>query len=295
MRAELLAALAALCWAVGSVLSAQAASRMGAFAFTRWRLFFALCLLWAVAAWSGQWRSLDLPATGLLVLSGLVGIFVGDTALFACMNRLGPRRCGILFATHALFSVVLAWLFLGETLWGWTLAGSGLLVSGVMVAIAWGRRADESHQWEDTRGRLAVGVALGLLAALCQAVATLMIKPLMTTGVDAVAASAVRTSAAFVAHLILLWAGLRHSRLLQPLTAKVLANTGASAAVAMALGMTLILAALRTGQANLVGIMSSISPVLLLPLLWMIYRRRPALGAWVGSAMAVMGTALILA
>jgi len=295
MRAELLAALAALCWAVGSVLSAQAASRMGAFAFTRWRLFFALCLLWAVAAWSGQWRSLDLPATGLLVLSGLVGIFVGDTALFACMNRLGPRRCGILFATHALFSVVLAWLFLGETLWGWTLAGSGLLVSGVMVAIAWGRRADESHQWEDTRGRLAVGVALGLLAALCQAVATLMIKPLMATGVDAVAASAVRTSAAFVAHLILLWAGLRHSRLLQPLTAKVLANTGASAAVAMALGMTLILAALRTGQANLVGIMSSISPVLLLPLLWMIYRRRPALGAWVGSAMAVMGTALILA
>jgi drug/metabolite transporter (DMT)-like permease len=295
MRAELLAALAALCWAVGSVLSAQAASRMGAFAFTRWRLFFALCLLWAVAAWSGQWRSLDLHATGLLVLSGLVGIFVGDTALFACMNRLGPRRCGILFATHALFSVVLAWLFLGETLWGWTLAGSGLLVSGVMVAIAWGRRADESHQWEDTRGTLAVGVALGLLAALCQAVATLMIKPLMTTGVDSVAASAVRTSAAFLAHLILLWAGLRHSRLLQPLTAKVLANTGASAAVAMALGMTLILAALRTGQANLVGIMSSISPVLLLPLLWMIYRRRPALGAWVGSAMAVMGTALILA
>ncbi len=295
MRAELLAALAALCWAVGSVLSAQAASRMGAFAFTRWRLFFALCLLWSVAAWGGQWRGLDLHAAGLLVLSGLVGIFVGDTALFACMNRLGPRRCGILFATHALFSAVLAWPFLGETLWGWTLAGSGLLVSGVMVAIAWGRRADESHRWEDTRGTLAVGVALGLLAALCQAVATLMIKPLMTTGVDAVAASAVRTSAAFVAHLILLWAGLRHSRLLQPLTAKVLASTGASAAVAMALGMTLILAALRTGQANLVGIMSSISPVLLLPLLWVIYRRRPALGAWVGSAMAVTGTALILA
>ena len=175
------------------------------------------------------------------------------------------------------------------------MAGSGLLVSGVMVAIAWGRRADESHRWEDTRGTLAVGVALGLLAALCQAVATLMIKPLMTTGVDAVVASAVRTSAAFVAHLILLWAGLRHSRLLQPLTAKVLASTGASAAVAMALGMTLILAALRTGQANLVGIMSSVSPVLLLPLLWVIYRRRPALGAWVGSAMAVTGTALILA
>jgi drug/metabolite transporter (DMT)-like permease len=294
MRAELLAALAALCWATGSVLSAHAASQMGAFAFSRWRLFFAMCMLWAIAAVWGHGRGLDMQAIGVLVLSGLIGIFVGDSALFACMNRLGPRRCGILFATHALFSALLAWPLLGETLWGWTLVGSALLVSGVMVAIAWGRRADESHRWEDTRGTLAVGVALGLLAALCQAVATLMIKPLMSTGVDAVSASAIRTTTAFVAHLVLLWGGVGQSRLLQPLTTRLVLATGASGVVAMALGMTLILVALRTGQANLVSIMSSISPVLLLPLLWMIYRRRPALGAWVGSAMAVMGTVLIL-
>ena len=294
MRAEFLAALAALCWAMGSLLSAHASSRMGAFAFTRWRLFFALTLLWALAVWTGQWNSLSAPAMALLALSGFVGIFIGDTALFACMNRLGPRRCGVLFATHALFSVLLAWVFLGETLWGWTLAGSALLVSGVMVAIAWGRRADETHRWEDTRGRLATGVALGLLAAVCQAVATLMIKPLMSTGIDPVTASAVRVSAAFAVHLALLWAGLGLARVQQPLSAHVLWSTWASAAVAMALGMTLILAALRTGQANLVGILSSISPVLLLPLLWLVYRRRPALGAWLGSSMTVVGTALIL-
>lgn len=294
MRSEWLAALAALCWAVGSLLSASAASQMGAFAFTRWRLFFALSLLWALAAWTGQWRSLDGQALGLLVLSGLIGIFIGDTALFACMNRLGPRRSGVLFATHALFSAVLAWWILGETLWGWTLLGSGLLVSGVMVAIAWGRRSDETHRWEETRGALWQGVALGLLAALGQSVATLMIKPLMSTGIDAVSASAVRTTAAFAAHVVLLWSGLGLARVQQPLSAAVLLKTWASAAVAMALGMTLILAALRTGQANLVGIFSSLSPVLLLPLLWLIYRRRPAMWAWVGSAMAVLGSALIL-
>ena len=294
MRSEALAALAALCWAVGSLLSATAASRMGAFAFTRWRLFFALTLLWALALWSGQWRTLDQHAVVLLVISGLVGIFIGDTALFACMNRLGPRRSGVLFATHALFSAVLAWLVLGETLWGWTLMGSALLVSGVMVAIAWGRRADEDHRWEQTQGSLATGIALGLVAAVGQSVATLMLKPLMSTGVDAVAASALRTTAAFVAHLALLWAGLGLARVQQPLTASVLLHTWVSAAVAMALGMTLILAALRTGQANLVGIFSSLSPVLLLPLLWLIYRRRPASGAWIGSAMAVLGSALIL-
>jgi len=90
LPAEYLAALAALCWAFGSLFSATAASQLGAFSFTRWRLFFALVLLWAVALYTGQWRSLDLSSVAWLALSGLIGIFVGDTALFACMNRLGP-------------------------------------------------------------------------------------------------------------------------------------------------------------------------------------------------------------
>jgi drug/metabolite transporter (DMT)-like permease len=138
------------------------------------------------------------------------------------------------------------------------------------------------------------GVLLGLLAAVCQSVATLMIKPLMASGVDAVAASAVRTSASFLAHLALLWTGAQVARVQNPLSVKTLFNTWASAAVAMALGMTLILQALQTGQANLVGIFSSLTPILLLPLLWGVYRRRPAWGAWGGAVLAVAGAALIL-
>ena len=47
--------------------------------------------------------------------------------------------------------------------------------------------------------------------------------------------------------------------------------------------------------AGLVGMLSSVSPVLLLPLLWWRTGQRPAWGAWVGAAMAVVGCALILA
>jgi drug/metabolite transporter (DMT)-like permease len=230
----------------------------------------------------------------LLALSGFIGIFIGDTALFACMNRLGPRRSGVLFATHAIFSTLLAWLFLGETLWGWTLVGGSLLVSGVMVAIVWGRRESETHAWENTQGSLWKGVLLGLLAAASHSAATLMIKPLMVAGVDAVSASAVRTSASFLAHLALLWVGAKVARVQNPLNLKTLFNTAVSAVVAMALGMTLVSQALKTGQANLVGIFSSLTPILLLPLLWVVYRRHPAWGAWVGAVMAVAGAALIL-
>jgi len=295
MRPEALALLAAACWAVAALFSAPASPRLGAFAFSRWRMLFASLILWSIALATGGWRSLDASAFGLLAISGVIGIFIGDTALFACMNRLGPRRSGVLFATHAMFSAVLAWLFLGENLWGWALAGSSLLVGGVMLAIVWGRRGDELHGWEQTRGRLAVGVALGLLAALCQSVATLMLKPLMTTGIDAVAGSALRMSMALLAHGLLWTTGWAGARPLAPLRAKDAALIFGSAAVAMALGMTLILQAMKHGQAGLVAVLSSVTPILILPVLWLVYRRRPAAGAWLGAVLAVAGTAMILA
>ncbi len=294
VRPELLALGAALCWAVGSLFSARAASRMGTIGFNRWRLVFACSLLWMAVGVSGRWTPLAWPETGLLALSGLIGICVGDTALFACMNRLGPRRSGVLFACHALFSALLAWWFLGETLWGATLAGSILLVGGVMVAVRWGRRETEQHVWEATRGRLLVGVGLGLTAALCQALATLMVKPLMAAGVDALAGSAVRLSAALGLHLALRALLYAPAQLNTPLLWADLRNTFFSAAIAMGLGMTLILQALQHGPANLVGMFSSVSPVLLLPMLWVVYRARPAPGAWWGAGMAVIGTMLIL-
>ena len=299
---ESLALLAAATWATASLFSAAASARMGAFAFTRWRMVFAALLLWGMALATGQWRSLwgdggsaAWQAIGLLVLSGVIGIFVGDTALFACMNRLGPRRSGLLFATHSLFTVVLASLFLDESLKGWAVPGGVLLVGGVMAAIALGRREGAAHQLEATQGQLAAGVALGLLSALGQSVGTLVLKPAMAAGLDPVAASAVRMTAGFACHALLWCTGLQMARVQSALQWRDLAYTFASAALAMALGMTLILKALQHGSAGLVGMLSSVSPVLLLPLLWWRTGQRPAWGAWLGAAMAVVGCALILA
>jgi drug/metabolite transporter (DMT)-like permease len=139
-----------------------------------------------------------------------------------------------------------------------------------------------------------VGVALGLLAALCQSVATLMLKPLMASGVDAVAASAARMSLALAAHGLLMatcWDGARAQAAIRWRDAGLIFM---SAALTMALGMTLILEAMRLGQEGLVAVLSSVTPVLILPLLWVVYRRRPASAAWGGAVLAVAGTALIL-
>lgn len=294
MPYEWMALTAAVCWAVGSLISAPASAHLGAFAFTRWRMACASLILWSLAIGSGSWQSLPVDQLWLLALSGVIGILIGDTALFASMNRLGPRRAGVLFATHALFSALLAYLFLGEKIWGWTLLGSGLLVTGVMSAILFGKRSAEQHHWETSSHQLGIGIGLGLLSALCQAVSTLMLKPLMETDIDAIAASAVRMTTALLCHLILLWLGFKVARVYRPMTGKVLAMVAFNALLSMGIGMTLILQALKQGDAGIVAMLSSVSPVVVLPLLWLVYQRRPAVGAWLGAALTVAGTVLIL-
>ena len=287
--------LAAACWALAALFSAPVSRKMGAFAFIRWRMVFASAMLGAAASVMGTWGTLNPLLIGVLVLSGFIGIFIGDTVLFACMNRLGPRRAGILFATHSMMSAVLAALFLGERLSAVAMVGCALLVGGVMTAIAFGKRAGSASEWEATRGRLAVGVGLGLVAALGQALGTLIVKPVMTPDVDPVAASAIRMAAGFGFHAALLLVGWKPARLAAAMQRRDWLLLAGSAFLSMALGMTLILAALKYGSAGLVGMLSSVAPILLLPLLWWKTRVAPTLGACVGAVLTVAGVVLILA
>ncbi len=291
---DLLALGAAACWALASLLSVSPSRHLGAFAFTRWRMLMVALMLWAVALATGGWRSLVPEAWGVMVLSGLIGIFIGDTALFAAMNRLGPRRSGVLFATHAMFSALLGLWLLGERMNQQAAWGSALTVAGVMSAILFGRNKEDEHVWEADHGHVGTGVALGLLAALCQALGSLIAKPVMTAELDPIAASAVRVSVAALAHFFLLWLGLSVASAQQAPTLRVLAQTAVNGFIAMGVGMTLVLLALKDGDVGMVAILSSVSPVLVLPLLWLRLKRAPAAGAWLGASLTVLGTALIL-
>lgn len=285
---------AAACWAVTGLISAPQSRHLGAFAFTRWRMGLVFLALAPLAWLGGGLQQLAPGQMGLLVLSGLIGIFVGDTALFASMNRLGPRRTGVLFATHAFFSAVLGFLFLDERMGAQAMLGGVLTVAGVMTAIAWGTRKDESHDFESLQGHWPTGVALGLLAALCQAGGSFIAKPVMAAGVDPLAATVVRVGVTCLAHLLLLWSGAAVARAQGAMSLRVLGLVLLSGAIGMGLGMTLILLALRHGEVGMVGILSSVSPVLVLPLLWRVMGRAPARGAWFGAGMTVAGTVLIL-
>ena len=226
----------------------QTGSPPGAFAYSRWRMLLVSLMLGSASLATGGWQTLTQSAL-LLALSGLIGIFVGDTALFACMNRLGPRRSGLLFSCHALFSALLGlWLF-GEQLGGWRLVGAMLVFAGVMLAILLGRRGNaQQSEWEQVRGHLVIGIGLGLTAAFCQSLGAIIAKPVMMSGtVDAISASGIRMGSALLAHCTLRALRVPLSLPHNPINRQVLGMIGINGFLAMAMGMTLILVALRQG------------------------------------------------
>jgi len=292
---ELAALGAATCWALSGIISAAPAQHLGAVRFNQLRMGMVFVMLAVYLLIFGGWPALDRSQVVVIVLSGLVGIFAGDTALFLTLNRLGPRRTGILFATNAPIAVLLGWIWLGEALSARAMLGIGLTVAGVILAVLFGKRRTQLHQWEQVRGPLWIGIGVGFTAALSQALGSLIVRPVMAAGVDPVAASAMRIGVAALCLTVLVRVPVHGLREAGPLTVRVAGQVALSGLLAMGVGMTLILYALSGGGVGIVSTLSATTPALLLPLLWLRTGEMPGVGAWAGAALVVIGSALIFA
>ena len=77
------------------------------------------------------------------------------------------------------------------------------------------------------------------------------------------------------------------------LTAKIIYQSILSGFLGMALGMSLLLIALQKADAGIVATLSSTSPIMILFLLWILTKKIPSYGAWLGTIIAIFGTGLI--
>ena len=288
---EIAALGTATCWATTGLISADAVRALGAFHFNLLRQLFVTVILAAIVLGAGLWSGMDWATVGILVVSGVVGILVGDTFNFAAVGRLGPRRTGAIFALNAPMAALMGWAFLDEALPLQAVLGIGIAVAGVALAIL-GRPRANAHRFEMVQGTFLVGVGFALAAGLGQAAGSLIARPVMTAGLDPYLASLIRVGASGLAMGLL--AGLPFAPP-RPVAfpPKVLLLIAATGVIGLLLGMTLFLFALQGGQTGIIATLSATSPVIILPLLWLRTGQRPSAKSWLGAGLAVAGLALI--
>ena len=156
----LIAILAALCWAIASLISADVTRIIGGLAFNRIRLFFVSIMLISCTFYLDTWGTINQDLLFTILLSGIIGVFLGDTLLFIALQKIGPRRNNILFSLAAPFTVILNIIFLHQVMSLINLIGCFVVFFGVVIAIAYGNSRDKNHRWEVVEGNLYLGILI---------------------------------------------------------------------------------------------------------------------------------------
>lgn len=289
MLAVVLSLAAAAAFAASAMFIDSVSGRVGPLQLSRWQMSLAFLMTAAIVVVTGGWQTLDLPMILWLTASSASGIMVGSLTYIATIQYTGPRISALLFTTASPFALALGFGFRGETVSLLQAAGVGLIVAGIALAVM-GPKQDEGAR---TPKPIWIGIGLGLVTSFAQALGSLLARPAMLSGADPVAAMLVRsgTGALFFIALLAIPA-FRPAAL--PSRTEV-RQIGFSALAGMVVGMSFLMAALARGDVGIVTTLSSTTPILILPMVWAAYRRIPGPLAWVGAALAVIGTALISA
>jgi len=288
-----IAIAAALCWAVASLVSADVTRTIGGLAFNRLRLFFVSIMLVSYTYYFNTWSTINIEYLTIIIISGIIGIFIGDTCLFIALEKIGPRRNNILFSLAAPFTVIINILFLSKNISIINILGCFIVFFGVVIAIAYGDKKSYNHRWETIEGSIYIGVILAICAALCQSIGLIMMKPILDEGADPIASAAIRTIISFFLLSFTFFLNYEIFNSKTNLTIRIILQSILSGFLGMALGMSLLLIALQKADAGIVATLSSTSPIIILFLLWIITKKIPTIGAWFGTLIAIFGTGLI--
>jgi drug/metabolite transporter (DMT)-like permease len=130
----LAACLTTLLFSISVICAQQSTKVMGGNEANFWRLALATCLLGIYAGTFGQ--GIGGVAFPMFLFSGLIGVGLGDVALFQALPRLGSRlTLLILQCLSAPFAAFFEWIWLGTRLNAGQFACIGIILTGVAVAL----------------------------------------------------------------------------------------------------------------------------------------------------------------
>lgn len=290
---EVLAIGAATCIALSGMLISELNGRVEIVRLARWQMLAAFAMTGAVSLALGGWRTLGGHEALLLAASSLFGIVIASTTYFAAIYAAGPRTTALLFSLTSPFALLMGYAALGETISLRQACGVALVLAGIVLAIGMPRRAEEGAIKPAGSQAAWVGIALGIVTALGQALGSLFARPAMAAGVEPFTAMALRSGLALLVFMLI--ALLPIAALRRPYRF-ALGDAGLAVAAAIfgtGVGMSLLMAALTSGNVGIVSTLSSMTPVVILPMVWARTGVAPPQRAWIGALLAVAGTAAI--
>ncbi|MCA8935127.1 MAG: DMT family transporter [Planctomycetes bacterium] len=297
----------AFCWSMTALFFSAAARRVGQFHVNQIRLVQACVLLALACLVTGAFSSAPTNQLILLAASGLVGLTLGDAALFLALQIIGPRRGSLIMALSPGFAALLMVPLLGETLSWIGVVGMIVTIAGVMWVVL------ERGQPGEIEGNAGWGVFWGVLGALGQAGGLILSKAGLgmrvpgglLNSVSGITSSNVESLSPLYGTLVRMLAGTvilvgygiivgRFGQTLKSLKdRKALGQTSAGAIFGPFIGVTLSLAAVAWTNTAVAATIMAISPVLVIPIVRIVYKQAVTWRAVIGALIAFAGVAVL--
>lgn len=296
----LAALLTTLLFATSAICGYRTATKIGGWEANFWRITLATILL---TIWAYTFGSGFSGAPLWFMLSGFFGIGVGDSAYFQALPRLGSRRTVLLCqCLTAPFAMVIEWFCLGTQVNLPEIICVGVILAGVAIALAPADHLVATPRcWE-------IGIAACVLSAGGAALGAVLIRKGFevaqslgpapdagTTGYQRLLGGILIPT---IGLFIIKWKSAHAHG--SPFAAKTLEVTKqkwrslwpwvlANALAGQTLGVTCMQWALKTTSAGVVTAIIATSPVVLLPLTWIVEGEKISFRSLAGAVIAVAG------
>jgi drug/metabolite transporter (DMT)-like permease len=300
------ACLTTILFSISAVCGHRSAKLIGGTEANFWRITFASFFLgiWAYTVGSG----LSGTAFPVFLLSGIIGIGLGDVTFFQALPRLGSRLSVLLVqCLTAPFGALIEWLWLGTTLTPWQILFGLAILAGVGIALTPGEHLKLG------RRDLAVGTIAAVLAAIGGAGGAVLsrkgyaIVHASGESIDGISAGFQRVlGGLFLSAVCLLIVKRRELRIQAPAPWRLVLEISKkkwrgvwfwillNSLAGQTLGVSCMLWALETTPTGLVLAIIAMSPIAVMPIAYVVDGERPTTRSLLGAALAVTGVIALI-
>lgn len=289
---ELAALGTSFCWSFGSIFFTIASRLIGSTEVNRIRLVLGMVLLMLT-----HWLTFGMfiPLSALRYhwfwfgISGIIGFTIGDTFLFRGYVLIGPRLTMLLMSLSPIFGVLLAWVFLNESLTFLEILAIVITISGIIIVV-------NDRKGEAGKKKIfSLGIIYGIGAAFCQALGYFASKKgLMYNEFSALSGNLIRIM--FGAFFIWLIAIFKKET---QMTISKLTNKKADIAMLGGaifgpfIGVWLSLIAIQHTYIGIASTLMALPPVILIPLSHWVFKEKITYISIIGTIIALLGVSLI--
>lgn len=292
MNTEILGITAALMsaasWALGAIMFSKIGERVSPIAMTFAKGVVGVLLLGIVYMWEG-FTPVSIDVLSILLISGLVGISLGDTLFFMSLRDLGPKTQIIMFMFGQIVTAVLGIIIFREYPSSKQYAGILLTLIGVSIVLWVKIKSSSSDIKTNIRG-----IVFGILSMIMFSSSILFVKSAMSE-ISTIGATFYRIAASTVGVLIFGLIGGRVKEWVEPFKGdiKMVLYFVLSVAVVMFGGFWLSLVSIKHINIGVASALNATEPLFVLPLAYFLMKEKVEMSEIFGALFTVCGIIMI--